>query len=244
MCQRCGQPSFINCGCVQQTLSPCAPCSNPGPCPILLDTQCIIYHKDNNTLSGLVALGLNNGSTLQLILDTIDVKLRAIDVNNWTLPCLRTIGPITTLQAFGQLVDTRLCEIQTEIDDLVSEAAVPLVANDSNSIDFSTSGTLDHTLTGNVKISATAGNQTSILADGLVTTPQTLSVNPTTKELTISDGNTVSFAALVCGVGGYLGNFTADPTAADGQYWYRTDLSANLGLRIKLNGIVKTITIS
>jgi len=197
-----------------------------------------------NTTSNLLALGLGNGSTLQLILDTIDSKLRNIDVNSWSLPCLRAISPITTLQAFGQLVDTRLCQIQIEIDDLTAEAAVPLVANDSSSIDFSTSGTLDHTLTGNVKLSTAAGNQIAIDSEGLVVAPQTLSIDYTNKTLTISDGNTVNFASLICGVSGFLGNVTSDPTAVDGQYWYRTDLLPNFGLKIKLNGVVKTITIS
>jgi hypothetical protein len=41
---------------------------------------------------------------------------------------------------------------------------------------------------------------------------------------------------------GYLGEVTSDPVGAvNGQYWFRTDLAVANGLRIKLNGSVRTI---
>jgi hypothetical protein len=130
------------------------------------------------------------------------------------------------------------------VQEAIDGSATSLTVTDSSSVDFTASGTLNHTITAAVKISSTSGNRVSILSDGLMASPQTLSINYTTKELTISDGNTVSFASMVCGASGFLGNLTADPTAIDGQYWFRTDLSASDGLRIKLNGSVRTITTS
>lgn len=245
MCFRCGNSRCGGCNNHTQFVSQCSPCQDPGPCPLKLDTQCVIYHKDNNTLTGLVNLGLGNGATLQLILDTIDTYIGQIKASEWLLPCLRAVPfTINTLQQFGQAVDTQLCLLQQEIDTLAGEAATPLVVIDTFSINLTNSGTLGHHLQADVRVSAIAGNQLSIVADGVVVTPQTLSINYTDKTLSISDGNTVDFSSLVCGVGGFLGNVTSDPTAADGQYWYRTDLSANAGLRIKLNGNVKTITLT
>lgn len=236
MCHICGQPSYYPCNCVQTS---CNPCTSYTGCPIQLDASCVFYHIANNSTSQLTGLNLSNGATLQLILETIDVKIRELNVPTWTLTCLRASYVINTLQQFGQAVDTEICDLQDQIDTLSSSAAVPLVATDSTSIDFSQSGTLDHTFTGVVKISATAGNQATILGDGLYTTPQTLSVNYIDKQLTISDGNTVDLASLVCGASGFLGNLASDPVAVDGQYWWNTTSSL---LKIQVNGVVKTIT--
>lgn len=49
----------------------------------------------------------------------------------------------------------------------VSFTETPLTANDSSTVDFTTSGTSSHTLTATVKISATAGNALVANADGL-----------------------------------------------------------------------------
>lgn len=43
----------------------------------------------------------------------------------------------------------------------------PLTVNDSSTIDFTANGTDAHTLTGSVKVSATAGNQITVNADGI-----------------------------------------------------------------------------
>lgn len=232
------------CGCVEQVVYPCSPCSsNTGQCPIKLDASCILYHKDMNTASLLTGLGLPNGSTVQLILETIDTYIQQLKVSSWTLTFLRTTKGFTigTLQQFGQAVDTELADLQTQITNLAASAAVSLLAIDSNSIDFTTSGTLDHTLTANVKISANSGNQASILSDGVMVTPQTLTLDYVNKKLSISDGNTVDFASITCGVGGYLGSFTSDPSAVDGQYWYRSDTDQ---LKIQLNSSSRIITIT
>lgn len=51
----------------------------------------------------------------------------------------------------------------------------PLLSVDSSSIDFTTSGTSNHTITGVVKISAQPGNRVSIAGDGLFVPPLTCS---------------------------------------------------------------------
>lgn len=210
-----------------------------------LDFECVIYHKGNNEITELDGLGLSNGATLELVIETIDEYIKQLKVVDWALPCLREhFGetPINTLSAFGSAVDTRLCELQEAIDNIVAE--VPLVANDSATINFSVSGTLDHTLTGVVKISADADNTLSAHADGLYAAPQSLSVDYDEKTLSISNGNTVSLLNL-CGCDGpesFLGNFTVDPIeATNGQTWFRTDLPVANGLRVLLNGSVRTI---
>lgn len=54
-----------------------------------------------------------------------------------------------------------------DIASLIIAGQTPLVATDTASIDFTTSGTSGHNLTGSVKISANAGNAASIVADGI-----------------------------------------------------------------------------
>lgn len=169
MCHSCG--SQYNCNCVQQNLIPCPPypCSQPTGCPIQLDTACVIYHKNNNQLSGLMdGLGLNNGATLELILDTISSKIEQLNFEDINLPFLDDSYVINTLQQFATAVDSQFDEVNTQIE----------------------------TING--------------MLDGI----------------------------------GYIGAVTADPNinnVENGQYWWRTDLSANVALRIKVNGSFRTI---
>jgi hypothetical protein len=224
------------CGCGR---TPC--CCNNGPA-FQLDANSVIYHKNNDLPNQLGPIGLNNGATLQLFMDTVAAPIgQVMNVPNYTLPFLRAVPfTINTLQQFAQAVDTEFQTVATEIAALTVIANTPLVANDSSTIDFSTSGTLNHTLTGSVKISATANNTLSALGDGLFAAPQTLSYDTVAKTLTISQGNTVNLASLACGVIGFLGNLATDPTGIlDGQYWFNTTSSL---LKIQVNGVTKTIT--
>lgn len=248
MCQNCGVPVWQPCNCRSINYPPksygCGCPPDASGCPIKLDFKCIIYHKDNNQLSELTNLDLTNGATLEQFAVAVDNLIGQINVPDWSLPFLRNAPnsyTINTLEQFGEAVDTELADLQAQITALAASAAVPIVPVDSNSIDITANGTLNHTVRADLKISATANNQSQVLSDGLFTSAQTLSVNTSTKELSISDGNTVSLASLTCGVGGFLGNFTSDPVAANGQYWFRTDLPTADGLRIRLNGNVRTI---
>jgi len=235
-----------SCGCNDFPAQPCNPCVPAGTCPILLDTACVIYHKNGNSPTELINLNLGNGSTAELIFNTIDQQLGFIQVQNWNIPVLRGIyGTVNNLIQFGQDVDTQIGLINTAITALQAGAGSPLTKTDTPSIQIVLSGTLNHNISANVNISSASGNSLSINSDGLYDAPQTLSVNPSARTLTISNGNTVNLAALVCGVSGYLGEVTSDPVSpVNGQYWFRTDLSASVGLRIQLNGSVRTITTS
>ena len=222
------------------------PCNDSG-CPIQLDSNCVIYHKGNNIISGLVTLGLQNGATAQLIFDAIDSQLAFIQAQNYTLTCLRTTYSyvINTLPQFATAVDTTLCVLNGLVQTALTNSAVPITPVDSDSIDLSVSGTNNHTIEANIIISPDSGNQFTVLANGAFVPAQTLAVDYDLNTLTISDGNTVDLTPLFCTPSGWLGNVTADPSAAiDGNYWFRTDLSAAAGLKIRLNGAVRTITTS
>lgn len=89
------------------------------------------------------------------------------------LGCLvsNTLQSATTVS--GNLVGTTLNVVVNgvngaiDLSALASGAETPLTANDSTSIDFTTSGVSNHILTGAVKLSANAGNIIQSLGDGL-----------------------------------------------------------------------------
>lgn len=239
MCEICVRYNIPSCDCPERTS-----CLASGTCPIKLDFSCILYHKSNNEVTALTNLGLTNGATLELFAETVDDKLSQLNVLDWSLECLRDDYTINNLQQFGESVDTQLCVLKTSVDAAVAASQTALTVTDSATINFTNSGTLGHVLTGVVIISPTAHNLLSV-DSGLFAAPQTLSVDYTTKVITISDGNSVSLASLMCTPSGWLGNKTADPSSpADGEYWFRSDLSAASGLKIRLNGSTRTITTS
>jgi hypothetical protein len=63
----------------------------------------------------------------------------------------------------------------------------PITGVDSNSLDFTISGVNDHTITANVKISATSGNQATINGDGLFVPL------PSQTSITANDSTTIDF---------------------------------------------------
>lgn len=230
------------CGCDDIT-TPCVSlCADAVTgCPIQLDFDCIIYHKTGSRVSNLTGTVLPNGTTLTLFAETVDNLVGQTKVASFNLPFLRAGHTITSLKLFAEAVDTELSQLRTDVTTLQAGASTPITPIDSNSIDLTISGLNNHTVKADAKISASANNLISILSDGLFVTPQTLTADYTNKKISISNGNTIDLAGLVCGVGGFLGNLAADPTTIDGQYWFNT--TSNL-LKIKVNGLVKTITIS
>lgn len=246
---------FLSCGCggsgcgnCRTGLFPAQPCPPKFPpncnngCPILLDSNCVIYHQFNNQISGLKNLNLGNGSTLQLILDTIDVQLGVLNAAAWAVPNLRADGfTINTLPQFAAAVDTELGVIANEITVLQGLVGVPITPVNTNSIDLAVSGPLNHTLTANVNISGATGNTLVVLSDGLYAAPQLLSINYVAKTLSITGGNTVDFSSLLCQAG-WQGDVTTDPTGlGDGNYWFNTTSGQ---LKIRLNGATRVITIT
>lgn len=229
--------SLYNCGCGNTT--PSILCSDNSGCPIQLDFDCIIYHKANNQIAALTNLSLNNGATLQLFAEAVDVKLGQLNVPTFSLPCLRQTYNINSLRQFAEAVDITLCDLKQSVADAITQSTTPLTVVDTNSIDLTATGNLFHTLQADLVISQAANNLISILNDGAYVTPQTLSINYTTKDLTLSNSNTVNLGSLVCGVGGFLGNLAADPSSIDGQYWWN---STSGQLKIRVAGLIKVIS--
>lgn len=235
-----------NCGCGSQSQVPvvsiCDPCNTNTGCQIQLDWDCLIYHKSNNQVTQLDCLALTNGATLTQFAEAVDSYICQLKVADYNLPCLRADYTINSLKQLAEAIDIEICQIKSDIDNLESLVNLPITPVDTQSINLTVSGTNAHTIQADVIVSPQAGNQLSTLVNGLFSAPQTLSVNYTTKELSISDGNTVSLAGLACGVGGFLGNIASDPGAAlDGQYWYNTTTSQ---LKIRLSNATRIITIT
>lgn len=112
----------------QQCYNPCGSCTCNQyvytGCPIQLDFSCVIYHKANNEVTELDGLGLPNGSTLELVIETIDEKIKQLGILNFTLPCLRARYVINTMQQFAQAVDTDLCIYEAKTQVLEQNAEI------------------------------------------------------------------------------------------------------------------------
>ena len=106
---------------------PCEPCTVivTSGCPIQLDFSCIFYHKSNNQPTNLIGLGLTNGATLQLFAETVDEKIKQLNVIDTDLPCLREGHVINTLQQFLTAVDTELCELQKWLGNIAEDPDAP-----------------------------------------------------------------------------------------------------------------------
>lgn len=226
---------------------PCFPafppsCDNNG-CPVILDSVCVIYHKNNSSLSNLKNLNLPNGTPAQLIFDTIDVQLGYLNFTNWSIPFLRSIylNPgINNLIQFGSAVDNQLMLLTDAVEALQSGST--LTKTNTESIDIVLTGAFNNIISANVNISATSGNRVSIVSDGLLVPPQSLIPDYVNKTLEISDGNTVDLAPLLTAASGFLGNLPSDPSSPqDGQYWYETGSNQ---LKMQLNGATRIITIT
>lgn len=245
---------MADCGCgsnhyqsPHQYVSICDPCNTNTGCPIQLDWDCVIYHKDNNEVTALTNLGLTNGATLNQFGEAVDVYIGFLKAQDYDLPCLRTTYDYTinSLQQFAEAVDTVLCELAADITAVEGSVATPITPVDSASINLSATGTLAHTLQADVIVSPNAGNRLSIQGNGLFASPMVLTVDYNAKTIGLVGSNSVSVAALFSPVSGFLGNVTSDPsTPLDGQYWYRTDIGLATGLKIRLNGTTRTITTS
>lgn len=92
-------------------------CSYTG-CPVQLDFSCVIYHKSNNEVTELDGLNLSNGATLELVIESLDEKIKQLKVLDFSLPCLRASYVINTMQQFVTAVDTELCLIKDRLDAL------------------------------------------------------------------------------------------------------------------------------
>jgi hypothetical protein len=134
--------------------------------------------------------GLTSLSSIATSLTTHTSQIAALGTHT-TLDCFETIsglpGPTASLSALLSALQQAICDHEDSIDDLTSLGSVSLTANDSATIDFTTSGTGNHTLTGSVKLSATANNAVTAEADGIhVLSPVITVVDTASIDLTVS----------------------------------------------------------
>lgn len=237
-CHRCG---FNPCRC-HQTVNICDPCNTNTGCPIQLDFDCVIYHKDNNEVTNLTCLELTNGATLNQFAEAVDAQICQLNVEDYNLPCLRADYTINTLAQFANAVDTEICILHDDIETLTGLVSTPITPVDTTSIDLSVSGLNSHTLSASLIVAPNADNQLTVLPAGAYVAPQTLTIDYDTQEICISDGNCVDLSPMLCTAEGFRGNIAADPVdPEEGQYWYNT---VENELRIQVNNAVYTITIT
>lgn len=105
----------------------CSTCYNPcnsctcyvtTGCPLQLDFSCVLYHKNNNEVTELDGLNLSNGATLELVIESIDEKIKQLAVVNFTLTYLRQSYVINTMQQFCEAVDAELSDINDRLEAL------------------------------------------------------------------------------------------------------------------------------
>jgi hypothetical protein len=71
MCNICGQPDYLRCNC--EAAQPfCDQCEDDNRCSKKMDAQCVIYHFETDIPSTLTCLGIENGTSLEDILEVID----------------------------------------------------------------------------------------------------------------------------------------------------------------------------
>lgn len=106
-CSRCGSCSPCSCNSCFQVVTT--------GCPIQLDFSCILYHKSNSSVTELDGLNLANGTTLELFAETVDEKIKQLDVLDLNLPYLRTKYVINSLLQYLTAVDTELSSINDRL---------------------------------------------------------------------------------------------------------------------------------
>lgn len=230
MCQICGQPDYMRCQC-EVTQPFCDQCEQDDRCAQTMDSACVIYHPDNDRPTKLTCLGIENGKSVEYILEEVDkwickskqIQLLILDTNTIDLVLVgntlsahaiistdagnalqarssglysptfqesykvkvnatdapdylfnQVIGGTDSIISIVAIDDNGILKIQPSIDlcalcqaEDFQDCIPPLVAVDSTTIDFTTSGPKDHILTGVVKVSADPGNGITIRPDGL-----------------------------------------------------------------------------
>lgn len=129
-------------------------------------------------------------SSLYASIQNLTTNLNLIK-NQTLISCFQTISGLTSPQDISILltaIQTVICDHEDRIVALEGGVGgASLVANDSNTIDFTTSGTLDHTITADVKLSVTANNALTANGTGLhVLSPVITPVDTDEINLTVS----------------------------------------------------------
>ena len=133
--------------------------------------------------------GITSLSTLNTAIQNNAININLV-ANSTVNACFQTLSGLSATEDIGVLllaIQTIICDLDTRVTGLEVNGSLALTANDSQTIDFTTSGTLNHTLTGSVKRSAIANNAITEQADGLHTlSPVITPVDTDEINLTIS----------------------------------------------------------
>lgn len=133
--------------------------------------------------------GITSLSTLNTAIQSNLTNINLIKNQN-VISCFQTLASLTATENISALllaVQTLICSLNTRVTALEISGGLALTAADSQTIDFTTSGTLNHTLTGSVKRSATANNAITEQADGLhVLSPVITPIDSQEINLTVS----------------------------------------------------------
>lgn len=133
--------------------------------------------------------GITSLSTLNTAIQNNAININLV-ANSTVISCFQTLTGLSSTENIGTLllaVQTLICSLNTRVTALEISGGLDLTAADSQTIDFTTSGTLNHTLTGSVKRSATANNAITEQADGLhVLSPVITPIDTNEINLTVS----------------------------------------------------------
>jgi len=175
-CPICNSPDYIQCNCNAEPF--CQQCSENSICVEKVDAECVIYNRDDSSPSKLTCMGIPNKTSVATILEAIDGFI--CNINAVQTPLTAIDSPSIDLTAWGTLKHTLQADVNISAasgntlailgDGLyVSQAGsqVPITPIDSNSVNLTAFGTLDHTLQADVNVSSASGNTLSVLGDGL-----------------------------------------------------------------------------
>lgn len=147
----------------------------------------------------------------------------------------------STVKLILEAIDVKLAQVNvlsTSLPYLRTSYVINTLQQFLTSVDNKLS-TIESDVISSIVISSTSGN-TLVNSSGLYVPASTLSVNYTTKVLSISGGSSVNLSGICCTPSSFLGDVSSDPSGAiDGNYWWNTTSST---LKIKVNGTTKTIT--
>lgn len=228
------------------------PCNVPDPCQCATqtDASCIFYNLCGTNTNKLYCTGVQNGTSLQVILEAFDAKLCQYvnqDYSRYNLYCLRQKYTISSGQQFAEAISKELCiaeqqiinnfnTLSKEIFDLniivngilfpklndscnlgilltdsiqvilqkilnilcnpsiLPDNSPSINAQNTNTINFTTSGIKNHNISAVVNVSPTFGNVLQALGNGLYVPtppaqiPQVLSINYATNTISLSNG--------------------------------------------------------
>lgn len=144
--------------------------------------------------------GITSLSTLNTAIQSNLTNINLIKNQN-VISCFQTLASLTATENISALllaIQTIICDLNDRITSLEVSGGLALTANDSTSIDFTTSGTLNHTLTGSVILSPNSNNSLTNPGNGLyVSSPVITPVDTEEINLTVSGTNSHTLQANI-----------------------------------------------